>query len=298
MTVTEAEDICRRYYELTNPDEEEQFLYTEALQYLIREKKDPGYMNDLGAFYYGQRNFDLALKYYEMAAEAGDITAISNLGYIWYYGRTGEKNYEKAFHYFKEAAEMGDLPAAYKVADMYKNGYLVEKNPEKYKSMIEGLYRALEHKHPLYLSDPLPEVYTRLAAIRTDEGKTGEALSLYDRAREFLAQRIREDPYFGNLNIMKWMIRDIYRLRKFDPEKMDLYDLYEVLQEPHTVRFTFENGSHEVQAVSEEGGMSIRFDDHWYHTIEDFFSKAELDREHLTTLYDELRDYEVLGWNL
>ena len=121
MTVAEARQIVRDYFrkQNSNPGEEEFFMFTEAMDYLIQETKDPAYMVDLGAVYYENRQFDLALKYYEMAAEYGEIHAISNLGYIWYYGRTGEKNYEKAFYYFNKAREMGDMIAAYKVADMY-----------------------------------------------------------------------------------------------------------------------------------------------------------------------------------
>lgn len=295
MTIPEAKKICDHYYEITNPGEEDRFLYTEALNYLISETKNPDYMNDLGAMYYSDRNFDLALKYYDMAAEAGNLYAISNLGYIWYYGRTGQKDYEKAFHYFDKARQMGDLISEYKIADMYKNGYYVEKNYEKYKSIIEGLYPRVKNAEDL--SEPLPEVFARLAGIRSAEGKTDDALQLYDAARDFLSKRIQYSHFFGDLSIMKWMISDIYRLRNFDPDRMDLYDLYYVLKEPHKVRFKYEEGTHEVKAVHEISGQSVRFDNHWYRTIDDFFRKAELDEEHLTTLYEELYDFEVIGWN-
>ena len=227
MTILEARNICRNYYDLTNPSEEDRFLLAEALDFLITETKDPDYMVELGGMYYEQRRFDLALKYYEMAAEYDNLYAISDLGYIWYYGRTGEKNYEKAFHYFDKARKMGDLIAAYKVADMYKNGYYVEKDYEKYKEIIEDLYPQVADT--CNLEDPLPEVFTRLAKIRSEEGNAEEALSLYDIARDFLSQRIQYHPFFGNLNIMKWMIADIYKLRKFDPSVMSLFDLYHVL---------------------------------------------------------------------
>ena len=52
-----------------------------------------------------------------------------------------------------------------------------------------------------------------------------------------------------------------------------------------------------MEAVQEISGQSVRFDNHWYRTIDDFFRKAELDEEHLTTLYEELYDFEVIGWN-
>ena len=293
MTILEARNICRNYYDLTNPSEEDRFLLAEALDFLITETKEPDYMVELGGMYYEQRRFDLALKYYEMAAEYDNLYAISDLGYIWYYGRTGEKNYEKAFHYFDKARKMGDLIAAYKVADMYKNGYYVEKDYEKYKEIIEDLYPQVADT--CNLEDPLPEVFIRLAKIRSEEGNAEEALSLYDIARDFLSQRIQYHPFFGNLNIMKWMIADIYKLRKFDPSVMSLFDLYHVLSVPAKVQFTFEGLPHEVESVPEDGNLSIRFDDKWYRTVDDFFKKAEIDGELVTTLYEELYDFKMIG---
>ncbi|MBE6016803.1 MAG: sel1 repeat family protein [Lachnospiraceae bacterium] len=293
MTVTEARNICRQFYKKTAPTEEDIFMFTEAMEYLITKTGDPNYMVDLGAMYYEQKRFDLALKYYEMAAESDNIYAISNLGYIWYYGRTGTRDYEKAFYYFDKAAKMGDMIAAYKVADMYKNGYFVEKDREKYKRTIEELYKKLKKKKYFRTNDPIPEIYTRLAAIRTEEGKTEEALALYDVARDCLAQRIKYNPFFGSLNIMKWMISDIYKLRAFNPEFMDLFDLYHVLKEPATAAFTCEGRSHAVEAVPEEDGIAIRFDDIWYRNVDDFFAKAKADGELLTSIYEELYDWEV-----
>lgn len=292
MTIPEAGKICQDFYNLTNPTEDDEFIFTEAMRFLIDETKNSDYMVELGGYYYGIRQFDLALKYYELAAEYGNRYAISNLGYIWYYGRTGEKNYEKAFYYFDKARQTGDIIAAYKVADMYKNGYYVDQDYGKYKAIIEELYPKV--KDARMLDDPLPEIFTRLAKIRSEEGKTAEALALYDKARDFLSQRIRYNPFFGNLNIMKWMISDIYKLREFDPDFMELYDLYFILEKPAKVRFVFDEKEHEVEAVKEEGGIAIRFDGSWYRDIDDFFKKAELDGELLTMRYEELYDFEVL----
>ena len=93
---------------------------------------------------------------------------------------------------------------------------------------------------------------------------------------------------------MKWMAEDIYKLRAFDAEEMWLYDLYYLLKTPNQVLFKFEETTHEVEAVEEDGAIVIRFDDHWFRTIDDFFQKAELDGELLTTRYEELYDFEVL----
>lgn len=93
---------------------------------------------------------------------------------------------------------------------------------------------------------------------------------------------------------MKWMIEDIYKLKAFDEEDMRLYDLYYALRTPVRVRFTFEWKQHEVEAVEEDGAVVIRFDDHWYRTVDDFFQKAELDGELLTSRYEELYGFEVV----
>ncbi len=291
MTIREAKQMRSRYYALTNPTEDDEFLFTEALKFLIEETKDSDYMLELGGFYYGKRHFDLACRYYELAAEDGNLYAMTCLGYIWYYGRTGVKDFEKAFCYYDKARKMGDPIAAYKVADMYKNGYYVEQDPAEYRRIIEDLY--LQVKDSRMSDAPLPEVFTRLARIRAEDGRVDEALDLYDRARFFLEQRIRFNPFFGNLTIMKGLIEDVYRLRPLDPDAVELYDLYELLRRPVLVRFRFEDDTHEVEAAPEGSGIAVRFDGQWFRTVDDFFQKAEIDGELITMLYDELQDFEI-----
>ena len=127
MTVSEARTIVEQFNRNNgNYTEEDFFLYTEAAGFLIRETNDPRIMLNLGGFYYEQKNYDLALKYYTMAAEHGYEEAEVCLGYIWYYGRTETIDYEKAFHYFSMARQ--NPVAEYKIADMYHNGYYVEKD--------------------------------------------------------------------------------------------------------------------------------------------------------------------------
>ena len=109
MTIREAKDIVEKHElkSVLSPDEE--FMLTEAFNYIIEETKDPRYMVRLVGYYYEQKNFDPALKYYEMADSYGDKWAPEGLGYIWCYGRTGEKDYEKAFNYYSKAAKNGFL---------------------------------------------------------------------------------------------------------------------------------------------------------------------------------------------
>lgn len=293
MTVTEAMQIEMNFYNKQSPTEAEVFAFTEALGLLIEETKSPRYMMELGGFYYEEKRFDLALKYYEMAAEYHYPEADICLGYIWYYGRTGKRDFEKAFHHYKRSMESGNLQAAYKVADMYKNGYYVEKDYDRYCAIIEELYPRI--RNAMYLNDPLPEIYTRLARIRIEQKSFDEAEELLIQARGFLAQRIAEHPFFGDLNIMKWLMEDLQGLPiKQDPMDFDLFNLFTVLKEPGLVHFPYGKEPHEVRAIIEDGECVICFDGKWFRTVDDFFAKAKIKGKLLTSIYQDLYGWEVL----
>ena len=292
MTIEEATRICRQFYALGNPGEDDRFLFTEAMQYLIEQTHDPRYMMALGGMYYENKDFDLALKYYEMAAEEDELKAFTCLGYIWYYGRTGQRDFEKAFHYYDKARMMGDMIAAYKVADMYRNGYYVQKDPAKSKAILEKLYpRIRKTRNPF---DPLPEISTRLARVRTEEGRPEEALQLYLQARKMMVLRLAQHPFFGDVTIMKGLVCDLSRLKPFDAADFDLYDLFDLMRSPAKVRFTYESTVCEVEAVPGETEPAIRFGEKWFRTLQDFMLKAEIDGELLITLYDDLYDYTLV----
>ena len=291
MTIAEAERIIDRFHDMDNPSADDEFLYIEAMDFLITKEKDPDMMLYLGGYYYEKKDFDLALKYYEMASSYGSERAEECLGYIWYYGRTGEKDYEKAFKYYSKAMERGSLVCTYKVADMYRNGYYVEKDYEKYKSMIEGLYPRIKYARNLF--DPLPEVFTRLAHIRAEQGRTKEAVDLYLKAKDFLAQRISYNAFFGNLSIMKWLIDDLYKLIEFDYEDFDFYDLYYVLNRPNRVTFFYGGKEHFIESSVEEGAVVVNFDGKWFRDRDEFFKNARIGDKRLTDIYDRIGGLSV-----
>ncbi len=291
MTVKEAREIAEKFDENHNPSEEDVFMFTEAMNFLIEENHDPDDMLYLGGYYYGIKRFDLALKYYEMAASYDYDPAYECLGYIWYYGRTGERDYKKAFEYFSKLMKKGNPVSTYKVADMYKNGYYVEKDLKKYEKIIEKLYLKVKDMRNLF--DPVPEVYTRLAKIRTSQGKKKEAVDLYLYAKDFLAQRIRHSAFFGDLNIMKWLIDDLYELIDFDEEFFDFFDLYYLLKSPHKISFYYDETEQKVESVMEGDECNVCFNGKWFHSREDFFKDACIENTKLTSIYRDLYGFEV-----
>lgn len=291
MTVEEAKRIAESFDENHNPSQEEVFMFTEAMNFLIEENHDPKDMMYLGGYYYEIKRFDLALKYYEMAATFDYTPAFECLGYIWYYGRTGECDYKKAFAYFSKLMEKGDPVSTYKVADMYKNGYYVEKDQKKYEQIIEELYPKVKDMNNVF--DPVPEVFIRLAGIRTDQGKKEEAADLYLYAKDFLAQRIKHNAFFGNLNIMKWLIDDLYELIDFDEEFFDFFDLYYLLKSPHKISFIYEEEEQKLESVMEGEECNVCFNGKWFHSRDDFFKDGCIGNMKLTTIYEELYGFEV-----
>lgn len=291
MTIKEAERIVRdyEYKSVLTPDEE--FLLTEAMEFMIDKTRNPRWMVRLGSYYYEHKNFDLALKYYEMADSYGDKWAPEGLGYIWYYGRTGEKDYEKAFKYYSKAAKNGFLRSEMKVADMYKNGYYVEKDYDKYCNMIEKLYKKSIKR---FGSDEQCDLSVRLARIRKEQGRTDEAIDLFCNAKSLLIRELSIDPFFGDLNVMKWLTEDMYQIREFDRADFDLYDLYYLLREPVTVGFKYNDKDYTVEAVREPESIAVHFGDKWYKDVSEFFLKAELDGKRLPELYYMLYDFRVM----
>ena len=290
MNVTDAKKIYEQYISKSVLSPDEEFMLLEAIQFLAEKTGDTRWMRELGGIYYEQKNFELALKYYEMADEFGDAWAPEGLGYIWYYGRTGKRDYEKAFNYYQKAAKNGFTKSKIKLADMYKNGYHVEKDYEKYCHMIESAYDDVKNAKNLF--EPKPEVFSRLARIRKEEGRQEDAINLYIDTKDFLAQRIKYSLFFGDLNIMKWIIEDLYTMIPIDYAAFDLYDLYYILKTPEVIAFKYMDKEYIVEACEDNGDVSIKFYDEWYRSTDDFFYKAAIDDQRIIAISDKLYDFE------
>ncbi|MCR5202594.1 MAG: sel1 repeat family protein [Lachnospiraceae bacterium] len=272
-------------------DEEEKELIRVA-KYITKEDKSGNYSVSLGNYHYENKEFDKALDYYEKAADIGNRDAIENIGYIWYYGRTGEVNIEKAYKYFKKAEDMGSLRASYKIADMYKNGYYFEKDYDKYVEIIKELYKKIRNETDLF--KPLPEIFSRYAAIKKDEGDIDTAIRVYFIAKDYLAQKIVYDSFFGNYTVMKQIVKEIYELIDFDEEMFDLYDLFYLLETPNKVDFFYHSNLYMIESVMEGDKCIIKFNGETYNSTNDFFKNASIDGFKITEIYDELTDFDLI----
>lgn len=294
MTVADALKIKDEYYENSVHTEDENFRYTEVLGFLIEETKDPKYMTELAWHYCDNKRFDLEIKYLEMAAELGDISACEELGYMWYYGQHGEQDYEKAFKYFSIGAgdDNGDgsLWCKYKLADMYHHGLFVEKDEAKYRQMIEDAYEKV--KRPKYTNEPFPEISYRLAGIRAGEGKKNEAIDLLYNAKMFMTERLYYAAFWGHIEVMGRIVRSLYELTGFDDEDFDFYDIFYLENKPRKISFRKDDKRYIIK-ISEEDN-AIHFDGKWYRNFAELCEKAVICGEKITSLYYDLYEWRYV----
>jgi TPR repeat protein len=92
-----------------------------------------------------KRNND-ALGCYIVAANAGDATAQTAVGLLYYQGRGVDQDYTKAFFWLHKAADQGVYAAQRSVAEMYTAGLGTKRD-----STLAAIYsaRADEQKHDM-----------------------------------------------------------------------------------------------------------------------------------------------------
>lgn len=316
MTYEDAQKIIYEFRDNESPTEDEEFLYTEALQQMITGTGKPEYMSELAWYYCERKRFDLELKYLEMAAECGYGPAYEELGYMWYYGQHGEKDYVKAFEYYTKGSQPdrygneGSLWSQYKLADMYRFGCAVEKDEARYCAMIEDAWEKVKSR--TRLNEPVPEIALRLAGIRSEQGQTEEAVKLLTYAKNFLAERMSYDAFWGHIEVMGRIVRFLYKLTEWNEEEADFYDLFYLTRKPGHFAMERFGETVEIEAAEDESGdepaggstgttvpaghteaargLAIRYDGRWYRNFEDFCKKAEIEGRKFTTVYDEFYD--------
>ncbi len=82
----------------------------------------------LGTTYYQQRNYEMARRCYERAAEQNNSAALYNLGNFYELGLGVEQNYERAAGYYEIAANLGNSNAVNMLGWFYQNGFGVEQD--------------------------------------------------------------------------------------------------------------------------------------------------------------------------
>jgi len=94
---------------------------------------------------YEQKEYPAALDQYQKAAQDGNISAMFELGNLYYNGEGIDRNHQTAMQWFTKAVQQGHVVAMYNLADLYENGIGVKHDYQKamqwYTSAAEGGYK-------------------------------------------------------------------------------------------------------------------------------------------------------------
>ncbi len=201
---------------------------------------DSDYLTNIGAEYYSKGEYDKARIYYELAASLGSSTAISNLGYVYMYGREVPVDYTVALAFYSIGAKSGNIDCLYKLGNLYQNGNGVEKDVTKaltyYQTAVDFINRSgieglkLEYPSVFFtlakemmpgglIESDLSEAFSYLAtACAGYDYSINELNATYYRKAFEDAKALLADPMF-----------DEYRIED-DGEDDDYFDEYEDME--------------------------------------------------------------------
>jgi TPR repeat protein len=165
--------------ETLQPSSEETDMFSSTLQ--AADRGDVSAISNLGFMYVKgigiEKNEEDGVKWYRKAAELGHLTSQFNLGVIYAKGRGVEQNYIESLKWYKMAAEQGDSTAQATVGMMFAKGIGCEKNNE----LALNWYQKAASKGDVIAQQNLGNMYAKGIGTDIDES---EAFRWYQKAAE------------------------------------------------------------------------------------------------------------------
>lgn len=188
---------------------------------------DSNYINNKGANFYNNGQYDKAVEYYRIAAAMGNINAIANLGYCYLYGRSIDVNISEAIAFFTIASSKGDIDAAYKLGDIYsrdKWGVMDKELSLYYYRMAasyiisdewEGRYEIIWHRD-------LQRYPSLCYALARELAPGGQMITNIESSYQFLkhAEIGYKNEVENGVNYYNWLyerVLDMLKAKYYDP---------------------------------------------------------------------------------
>ena len=152
--------------------------YDIAMKYLLMIKNDEnGFVTDmLGEIYLEKKDYLIAKKKFEEAAQKGNARAFWFLGYMYYWGEGISINYDKAFKYYSSASSKGYNHANYTLGLCYYYGHGCEEDNDK------ALYYFSKVKSP---NDETLKSINEIKEAIKEEKRNKESLSYSNRYDDY-----------------------------------------------------------------------------------------------------------------
>lgn len=141
-----------------------------AKKHITPEQTAYALNNIANVHYYGHKDYEKALKFYNKAAANGNAAAMNSLGVCYGFGKGVPKDQAKALQWYKAAAEKGYANAMLNLGLLYENGWGV---PVDNKTAFEWYLQATEKNVPrAFIRVSL--MYQNGTGVEKDEAKAKE----------------------------------------------------------------------------------------------------------------------------
>ena len=178
------------------------------------EAGNHAWLNNVGANYYAEGDYEKAKIYYEIASTMGNTISSTNLGYIYMYGRNVPVDYSVALAFYKIGAKQGNIEALYKLGNLYQSGKGVEKDVDVAIKYYEEALNAIENSDE-WVKEDYPSVYFTIAKEMLPNGlketnieKAYEYLKIADNGYTVAIEEMGADYYKTVADEVKKLLND------------------------------------------------------------------------------------------
>ncbi len=285
MNKLEATQIWEKYYKRKKLDKDEEKLYLEALEFLIKEK-DYEAAHALGYYYAKEQRYDLAEKYFKEAIKGDNKNAYRDLAYLYYNGKiNNEIDYINAAKYFDLASNKGSIDAEIKLAEMYIKGQGVRQDVVMAFELLQSAKKkALDLKENRYLY--LPEINILLVSFYAFKNDVSSIIEALYEARKYLITRIIKENNLDDLDLMKTIIDGLFKYDTKIKNDECLYNLFNYLNEDGKYKFKY-NDKKYVIYCDHENNSPITFEDKLFDNPIDFFENAKINDKNIYLLIND-----------
>ena len=112
-------------------------------------------------------------------------------------------------------------------------------------------------------------------------------------AKDFMQQRLRNEPFWGHIELMGMIVKTLYEIKDFDFDDIVFWDLPYLMDKYRNISFKYQGEVFHIETDENQGETAVKFEDTWYKTKQDFFEKARIDEKLLTAIYEDLYKFEV-----
>jgi len=286
MNVKEVKEKIMGY--CRNPlrmSEEDQFVLNELCRFIYEETGDTSYLiegsNETVA---DPRHLE---KIYLLSINNGQEHNCYLLAKLYASGKLGSFDFKKAYEYYLRAAKtqkIGDGTsidesvtdyhnlAKLELAKMYRNGLYVKKDYDRYRKIVNEIYE--EIKDQSWQDYRFEELFEK-AKLDLEEGNIEEGLEILFKARRecWILLKYMQDE--ASYRLLKEMNDLLYKYIDLDLSDIGPEDLTELLKQPITVRFLYDDIFYKIRSYQDGEDVVIEFEDNLYRDPIDFIMKAK-----------------------